>query len=330
VVCRGTLKRLDRAFSAFCRRCQEGGKPGYPRFRSKARFDSLQWEDGTGWKLDESARRLRLFGIGSVKLRLHRPLRGVPKAITVKREGTRWFVSVRCVEVPAEPLPSTAREVGIDLGICALVATSDGELITKGRYERRAAKELARAQQSLQRKRSGSNRRRRAAETVGRARRKVANQRRDLHHQVSRYLVNGYDLIVVEDLRIGQMVRRPKPRSDGAGGFLANGATAKSGLNRSIHDAGWAQLVTFLGYKAEDAGRQVVVVNPRYSSITCSVCGSCDQDNRRLQAEFRCQSCGHTAQADVNAARNILRAGRAQQARPVQGLKPDPLPSAGY
>ena len=142
-VCKGTLKRLDRAFCAFYRRIQSGQTPGFPRFKSVGRFDSVQWEDTCGWRLHPDRRRLHLYGIGVVKLRLHRQIRGTPKAITVAREGRRWFVSIRCVDVPAEPLPRTGRDVGIDLGICALVATSDGDLITEGRFGRQAAHKLA-------------------------------------------------------------------------------------------------------------------------------------------------------------------------------------------
>ena len=128
-LCRGTLKRLDRAFAAFYRRVKHGEAPGFPRFKSARRFDSLQWEDTSGWKVKGEARRLYLLGIGDVKANYHRPLQGVPKAITVKREGTKWWVSIRCVDVPAFPLAPTGRGVGVDLGIANLVATSDGELI---------------------------------------------------------------------------------------------------------------------------------------------------------------------------------------------------------
>jgi putative transposase len=117
IVCRGTLKRLDRAFCAFYRRCRAGQTPGFPRFKSQRRFDSAQWEDASGWRLDTDGRRLHILGIGAVKLRLHRSLQGTPKAITVAREGRRWWVTVRCVDVPATPLPATGREVGIDVGV---------------------------------------------------------------------------------------------------------------------------------------------------------------------------------------------------------------------
>ncbi len=157
-VARGTLKRLDRSFQAFYRRCREGEDPGYPRFKGAGSFDSVQWEDRKGWALDEQAGRLRLQGVGNIKVRLHRPTKGIPKTTTVKRSGKRWWLSVRCVEVPAEPLPATGQSVGLDLGVGVLVATSDGELFSGPRFLKRSESKLARAQQALDRKTRGSKR----------------------------------------------------------------------------------------------------------------------------------------------------------------------------
>jgi putative transposase len=313
-VCRGTLRRLDWAFAAFFRRCREGERPGYPRFRPRSRWDSLQWEDRNGWRLDEATRRLHLHGIGALKVRLHRPLRGTPKAITMRREGRRWWVAVRCVDVPAEPLSRTGRQVGIDLGVRVLVATSDGALFANDRFGRRAADQLARAQQALDTKQRGSQRRRLARERVAAAHRRIRNRRTDALHQLSRRLVNDHDLIVHEQLTITNLVRRPKrrPDPDHPGGYARNGASAKTALNRSIQDAGWGQLLAMIAYKAESAGRTVIAVDPRHTSRTCAHCGHRSAANRR-GAVFECQACGHVAHADTNAAVNILRAGRAQQ-----------------
>ena len=318
-LCRGTLKRLDRAFGAFYRRVKRGETPGFPRFKSAIRFDSLQWEDKSGWTVKVESRRLYLLGIGDVKANYHRPLQGKPKEITVKREGTKWWVSVRCVDVPAMPLALTGREVGIDLGVTNLVATSDGELFAGEHFGSRARGQLAETQRKLSTKQRGSNRHRRQLEDLARLHRKLANQRKNAAHQLSRQLVNDYDLIVLEELAIANMVRAPraKPDLDAPGEFLPNGAKAKAGLNGSIHDAGWGTLASLLSYKAESAGRIVVTVNPRYTSQTCAECGHVEAGNRVNQAEFRCLSCAHVAHADVNAARNILRAGRAQQALPA-------------
>jgi putative transposase len=315
-LCRGTLKRLDRAFIAFYRRTGNGETPGFPRFKSASRFDSLQWEDKAGWKIKADISRLYLLGIGEVKTNFHRPLVGVPKAITVKREGTKWWLSARCADVPAVPLAPTGHEVGVDLGITNVVATSDGELIVGAHFGGNAKHRLKEEQRRLSSKQRGSKRRRRQVEVVARLHRQVANQRKNAAHQLSRRLVNEYDLIVLEVLAITTMVQRPraKPDPNQLGAFLPNGAAAKAGLNRSIHDAGWGQLATLLSYKAESAGRVVVTVDPRYTSQTCAECGHVEAGNRVSQAVFRCCSCGHGDHADVNAARNILRAGRALQA----------------
>jgi putative transposase len=154
---------------------------------------------------------------------------------------------------------------------------------------------------------------------VAAAHRRVRNQRKDLAHKLSRQLVNDYDLIVFEDLKITNMVRRPKPKKGEDGTFVPNGAAAKSGLNRSISDAGWGHLLQFVAYKVERAGRVVIAVDPRHSSQRCSSCGHVARGNRLTQATFRCQACGHRAHADINAAINILRAGRAQQASACAG-----------
>ncbi|MDP8957798.1 MAG: RNA-guided endonuclease TnpB family protein [Actinomycetota bacterium] len=157
----------------------------------------------------------------------------------------------------------------------------------------------------------GSGRRRRAAERVGALHRKVARQRRDHHHQLSRRLVNEHHLIVHEQLQVPNMTRRPKPKKDRDGGYLPNGARAKAGLNREISGAGWGQLLAMVAYKAEEAGRCLVAVDPRFSSQACHRCGHVSERNRQ-GAVFRCVACGHSDHADVNAARNILRAGLAQ------------------
>lgn len=311
-VARGTLLRLDRAFQAFFRRVKGGETAGYPRFRSWHRFDSVEWPDVQGWKLDEAARRLYLQGVGFVKMRLHRHVRGMPKTITVRRVGRRWQVTVFCTNVPAQPLPATGCEVGIDVGVTALAALSDGRVITNPRHLGGSKEQLARAQRVVSGRRKGSSRQRRAGERVGRIHRKIANQRRDFLHKLSRSLVDDHDLIAVENLSIANLTRRPQPVPDPAGGFARNGATAKSGLNKSILDAGWGTLMAMLTYKAEDAGRQLVVVSPRHTSQTCSNCGLVNGDSRSGTV-FACVGCGHHDHADVNAAVNILRAGQAQR-----------------
>jgi putative transposase len=319
-VCRGTLARLDGAFAGFYRRARAGHRPGYPRFRGRGRWDSVSWPDISGWKIDPDAGRLYLQGVGHVTARLHRRLRGTPKTVTVRRRGRHWDVTVFCAAVPAQPLPGTGRQVGLDLGVAALVATSEGELISNPRPRQALAGRLARAQVDRARRRRGSSRYRKASGAIGRVKAKEAAIRKDHLHQVSRRLVDRYDLICHEDLKVINMVRRakPKPDPDHPGRFLPNGGAAKSGLNDAICDSGWATLLSMITYKAEDAGRTIIAVDPRHTSQRCAACGHIAAGNRVTQAVFRCQACGHEAHADINAANNILRAGLAQHS----GAKP--------
>jgi putative transposase len=312
-LCRGTLKRIDRAFTGFHGRVRRGETPGYPRFKSRTQFTSLQWEDPHGWNLKLNDRRILLPGIGEVKANFHRPPSGIPKAITVKQEGKKWWVSVRCAEVPANPLKHTGREIGIDLGVKNLVATSDGDLYLSKRFGSKSAKRISEAREAVSRSHPDSNRRSKRAARVAELHRKVANQRRDAAHQLSRTLVNEFDFLAIEDLEISQMVRY-RGFNIGRGTPRHVQSSIASRLHRSIYDAGWGILLSMLLYKAESAGRVVVKVDPRHTSQTCAECGHVDARNRVSQSMFRCAMCGHQDHADVNAARNILRAGRAQQA----------------
>ena len=153
----------------------------------------------------------------------------------------------------------------------------------------------------------------RAAARVAKLHGKVRRQRLDHAHKAAFTLVRDHDVIVHERLKVSNMTGLPKPRPDGSGGHEPNGATAKASLNRSILDAGWGIFLRVLSAKAESAGRLVVAVDPRYTSQRCAECGHTAAGNRMTQAKFRCLNCGHQAHADVNAARNILRAGLALQ-----------------
>jgi len=308
-----TLRRLDKAFAAFFRRLKAGQKPGFPRFKGRGWFDTVEWpKDGDGCRWNSQpehpkATFVRLQGIGHVRVHQHRPVRGRVKTISVKREGNRWYVILSCDDVPAEPLPTTGAVVGIDMGVASLVTTSDGTQVANPRYLAATADRLAAAQRDLARKKRGSKRRLKAAARVAALHAKVRRQRLDYAHKVALDLVRNYDLIVHEDLRIANMIRSASGTIEQPGRNVA----AKSGLNRSILDAGWGVFLRVLAYKAESAGRELIAVNPANTSRTCARCRHCAAENRVTQAEFRCTACGHTAHADVNAAENILRAGLA-------------------
>ncbi|MCX4648723.1 transposase [Streptomyces sp. NBC_01446] len=316
-----TLRRLDKAFAAFFRRVKSGEKPGYPRFRGVNWFDTVEFpKDGDGCRWDSTPHdpvtRVRFQGVGHVRVHQHRPVAGRVKTVSVKREGQKWFVVLTAEQVQPEPLPATGSVVGIDLGVASFLADSSGGFVPNPRHGRSYAAKLEAAQQALSRfprvrrdKRTANHRR--AVEEVAKLHRKVRRQRLDHAHKTALDLVREHDFIAHEDLKIRNMVRRatPKPDPDTSGAFLPNGAGAKTGLNRSIADAGWGVFLTILAAKAESAGREVIAVDPRNTSRQCPACGHTSAENRPTQAKFHCVSCGHTAHADTVGAINVLRAG---------------------
>jgi IS605 OrfB family transposase len=163
-------------------------------------------------------------------------------------------------------------------------------------------------QQALARKKRGSHRRKKALKLVASAHRKVRNQRADFLHKHSRQLVGDYGLLVFEELQPANMSKRPKPKQDENGTYVPNGAAAKGGLNKSIGDAGWAMFQQFCLYKAASAGREVLFVNPQYTSQICSGCGTIKK--KELSERWHSCECGTELDRDHNAAINILALGR--------------------
>ncbi|MGW4561566.1 RNA-guided endonuclease InsQ/TnpB family protein [Streptomyces sp. NPDC004561] len=311
-----TLRRLDKAFAAFFGRVKAGEAPGYPRFRSGKRFDIVDFpKDGDGCRWDatphDPVTRVRLQGVGHVRVHQHRPVVGKVKTISVKREGRRWYVILTAEQTQPERLATTGSVVGVDMGIANFLADSNGEFVPNPRHGARAAARLEAAQQALSRCKRGSKRRRKAVERVARLHRKVRRQRLDHAHKTALGLIREHDFIAHEDLKIRNMSKSPapKPDPDQPGNWLPNGATAKAGLNRSIADAGWGVFLAILAAKAEGAGRQVIAVDPRNTSRRCPECRHTAKENRPTQEQFHCVSCGHNAHADTVAAINVLRAG---------------------
>ncbi|WP_406422663.1 transposase [Streptomyces sp. NBC_00873] len=318
-----TLRRLDKAFQAFFRRVKAGLTPGYPRFKGVGHFDTVIFpKDGDGCRWDSAPHdrqtRVRLQGIGHVRVHQHRPVKGRVKTIGVKREGDRWYVVLSCDEVPVEPLSATGAVVGIDMGVTHFLTTSDGEHIANPRFLETAARELAEAQRHLatfpKRTKRRTKAHRAAARKVAKIHAKIRRQRLDHAHKTARTLVRDHDAIAHERLNTAGMTRTPKPKPDPErpGTFLPNQRAAKAGLNRSILDTGWGVFLAILTNKAESAGRTVIAVDPRNTSRTCPSCGHVAKESRVTQAKFQCTTCGFTANADHVGALNVLnRAGPA-------------------
>jgi putative transposase len=303
-----TLRRLNTVFGAFHDRCKAGEKPGYPRFKPRSRFNQVMFVVGDGAKWvpadqDDGSARAVFQAVGSVKVKQHRPIQGVVKALQLKREHRRWYV-ILIAETEPVPLPAAGREIGVDVGVARFLTTSDGEVVPNPRFVATSAAVIADLQRRRARARPGSGNRKRLRRALAREWRKVRNRRRDFHHKTARALVNECDVIALEDLNTAGMTKRPEPKPDPGrpGAYLPNRAAAKAGLNKSILDAGWAQFATILNAKAEDAGRRVIFVNPAGTSINCHHCGQ--RCERPQQKTVICPRCG-PQDADVNGARNI-------------------------
>ncbi len=213
-VLQDVLRKADKAYKAFFARCKHGATPGYPRYKGRNQFDSFTYPQG-GHSLTHDS-RVCLSKIGSIKIKLHRQVKGTIKTVTIKREGECWYAIFSC-EVEQVPLEASNEAVGIDLGLLHFATLSDGSTIENPRYYRKAERKLERLQQALARKKRGSTRRKKAVKQVAKAHRKVANQRKDFLHKASRSLVNSYGLIVFEELQPANMSKRPKPKQDEQG-----------------------------------------------------------------------------------------------------------------
>ncbi len=279
------VQDLDKAYKNFFRRVKAGETPGYPRFKGKERFDSMGLaEYGNGFKID--GRRLRITGIGRIRVRWHREIEGEIKTLRIRRQAGEWFACFACEVPDKQPLPATGKDVGVDVGIHHLVATSDGEVMDNPQWYRKAQKKLRIAQRRVSRRKKGGSNRRKAIVQLQKQSEHIKNCRQDYLKKLAHRLIRQYDRIALEDLTIKGMVRNHH-------------------LSKSIMDAGWGYLKQKLMSKAAEAGRQVILVNPAGTSRTCNKCGQEIQGLTLADRWVTCP-CGMSEDRDVNAAKNIL------------------------
>ena len=213
--------------------------------------------------------------------------------------------------------PKKNNAIGIDLGVDSYAVTSDGGTIANPRHYKRLAQRLEREQQELSRKTKGSNNHRKAALKVARTYARITDMRRDFLHKLSTRIIRENQTVVLEDLNVKDMAGRcaPKTDPDNPKHWLSNGQSSKSGLNRSIMDAGWSEFRRMLEYKAEWYGRQLITIDRYYPSTQiCSHCGAKTGPKGMPGLKVRawtCPDCGTSHDRDLNAAKNILAAGLA-------------------
>lgn len=287
----GALQDLDKAFARFFK----GG--GFPKFRRAGVNDSFEVRaaDTAVRSLNAKWSQVRIPKLGWVKFRDSRPIKGEMRSTRMVYDDGKWFVCIGIRddrEAPASSLPA----VGIDRGVALAIALSNGHSFTVPDALQSLDKRARRKQRQLHRRKRGSRRFREQGRRLSAVRARAKRVRCDWQHKSTSAIVQEFGTVAIEALRTKHMTRR------GAG---------KRGLNRVILNVGWYGIERMLAYKLEQRGGTLIKVNPAYTSQTCAECGTVDRESRESQARFICRGCGHTDNADVNAARNILRQGLA-------------------
>ena len=319
-----TLKDLDRAYKNFFAKRAE-----FPRFKKKGAHDAFRYPQG--FKLDEGNSRIFLPKIGWVRYRKSRKTEGTPKQVTVSLSAGKWFVSIQTEREVSEPLRPSQAAVGIDMGVARFATLSDGSSIRPLHSFRRHEKKLAALQRKLSKRTKFSANWQKIKAKIQRLHRKIANVRNDFLHKLTTTISKNHALVVIEDLKVRNMSRSGSATVEAPG----KNVRAKSGLNKSILDQGWFEFRRQLAYKLEWLGGVLLVIPPQYTSQTCSHCGCVDRQNRQTQAKFKCIACGFEANADHNAALNILAAGQAASAcgagkAQAPALKQEPASGAAH
>ena len=291
-VLQDVIQRLDKTYKSFFQRVKQGnGKVGFPRFKSRNRYDSFTLKQ-TGWKLE--CRYLYVKNVGKFKLFLSRPIEGNIKTVTIRRSSTgKWFVSFSCDNILVKEFSKTIAEIGIDVGIKNFLVDSQGNSVENPKYFRQSEKRLQCKQRSLCRKKKGSNRRSKSRILVAKAHEKISNQRKDFLHKVANKYINNFQIIYIEDLNIKGMMRNRH-------------------LSKSISDSSWGMFFRLLTEKAEGATRQIVKVPPHNTSQICSACGEKVPKSLSVRAHY-CPFCNTVLDRDHNASLNILRLGQGRQ-----------------
>ena len=288
-VLQDVMRRVELSFQGFFRRIKtDRGAPGYPRFQGEERYDSFTYPQ-SGFSFTKDKRRIALSKIGLVKIKFHRqiPAEAQIKTCSIKREGKQWHIVFSCKF--ANPTPKkkiVANVIGIDLGLTNFAVLSNGEEIANPKYLKRSEIKLKEIQSKYFKGKSKKVRRK-----LGNLHRKIANQRKDFQHKLSRKLVDTFDLIAYEDLKVKQMIE-----------------DNKYNLQKHISDASWGTFISMLKYKAENAGTFCVAVSPKGTTQKCSNCSEIVAKTLS-ERSHKCPSCGFEATRDVNAALNIHKLG---------------------
>lgn len=289
-----TITRLHRAFKTFFRSIKKGSKAGFPRFKAENRWRSFSTSTSNGMSLRGSRFHAGKKLGGKIRVCLPCAPTGKQKMARILHRASGWYLHIICEEVAELPSKPTGKVIGLDVGIKYLVADSDGEVFDNGNLLRKSLGSLRIAQRRMSRRKRGSIGRKKASRMIARIYEKISQQRKDRLHKISRYYVENYDLVVMEDLRIENLAKNSR-------------------LAMSIQDASWGMLRRMIAYKAEKAGRTLTLVKPHFTSQKCHRCGEIVQKSLSVRTHI-CPHCLLIEDRDINAAKNILGLGLSLQA----------------
>jgi putative transposase len=271
-------KRINFAFSNFFRRVKSKENPGFPRFKSKSKYNSLTYPQ-SGFKLEN---KLYLSKIGKVAIVKHRNIKGRIKTLTIKKSSSnKWFVYFAVEKELERSRIKNNNLIGIDLGLNNFYTDSEGNLIDNPKCLRKSEERLKLLHRKLSKKMKGSKNRIKIRNKLSKLYEKITNQRNDFLHKESRKLVDNYSNIAVEDLKVKNMVKNH---------YLA----------KSINDASWSKFIKLLSYKVEETGGKLIKVNPRNTSQLC-ICGNKVEKSLAIRTH-KCNSCGIQINRDIMSA----------------------------
>ena len=293
-VLQNVADRIDKSFQGFFSRVKaRNGKVGYPRFKGFDRYDSLTYKQaGFGWSIENDS--LKLSKIGSIKIKIHRAITGTLKTCTIRKQANKWY-GCFSIEYQNNPLPESKKAVGIDVGLSNFATFSTNEKIENPRFFKIDQKALAKSQRKLSKQTKGTPERKKVKKVVVRIHERISNRRHNFIHQESRKIVNEFGVICIEKLNVKGMMSE-------------HNKVFGNKLNKSIADVAWGQFAQQLFFKAEDAGRKIVAINPRGTSQRCSQCDSIVKKDLSVRWHD-CPVCGCHLRRDHNASINILSLG---------------------